>query len=489
MSSFHESRKFFDDLLNSEVLAVLLNRKGLNVMDDKTSSKSYPAGSNKEKVGVLERFSYANLDFAGQLIATVVNSYLMYFFTDVAVLSAAATGTILLVARVVDAIGAPVWGTLIDITRSKYGKARPYFLWLAIPYAASGVLLFWAPDLSMNGKIWYCAIVYMIYGVLYLGINAPITTILPLITSHPKERVVLNSWRMVGSQAGVFIVNSLTLPLVAVFGGGNNIKGFRIFIVIFAILNCLLTLYSFGHVRERVVTQDNQRVTLSKSICAMNKNWPWFILVAGNFLFWVAQQGRAQSMVYYFTYYFHSKALVTFFNSISIIQVIGIIAIPFLNKFMSKSKIWAAGFAFAVIGQFIIMFSGLNVVGTVIGWIIANLGSGVACSMPFAMLGSSVDYGEWKNGINATGLLTTVGSAFCMSMGSGFAGAITGHVMSAFGYVANHSQTAQALTGIKLSFNWVTIVIYAVAIIPALMYQKYENMEDQITADLSKTRQ
>jgi len=80
MSSFHESRKFFDDLLNSEVLAVLLNRKGLNVMDDKTSSKSYPAGSNKEKVGVLERFSYANLDFAGQLIATVVNSYLMYFF-------------------------------------------------------------------------------------------------------------------------------------------------------------------------------------------------------------------------------------------------------------------------------------------------------------------------------------------------------------------------------------------------------------------------
>lgn len=458
-------------------------------MEEKVATKSYPAGSTKEKVGTLERASYANLDFAGQLVATVVNSYLMYFFTDVAVLSAAATGTILLVARVVDAIGAPVWGTLIDMTHSKHGKARPYFLWLAVPYAASGILLFWAPNLGATGKIWYCAIVYMIYGVLYLGINAPITTILPLVTSKPKERVVLNSWRMVGSQAGCFIVNSLTLPLVAIFGGGNDVVGFRIFIVIFAICNCLLTLFSFSHIRERVVVTESQRVPLSKSIHAMNKNWPWFIIVIGNFLFWIALQGRAQSMVYYFTYYFHSKALVTLFNSISIIQVIGIIAIPFLNRKLSKSKIWALGLFGAVIGQIIIMASGLNIGGAIAGWIIANIGSGIACSMPFAMLGSAVDYGEWKNGVNAAGILTTVGSAFCMSMGMGLAGALNGHIMSAFGYVANHAQTLHALAGIKISFNWVTIVMFAVAIIPALMYQKYENMEGQIINDLSKTRE
>lgn len=102
----------------------------------------YPFGSTKAKVGPLEKLSYANLDFFGQLLATVVNSYLMYFFTDVAAVSAAATGIILLIARVVDAVGAPVWGTLIDMTHSKFGKARPYFLWLALPYAASAILLF-----------------------------------------------------------------------------------------------------------------------------------------------------------------------------------------------------------------------------------------------------------------------------------------------------------------------------------------------------------
>lgn len=460
-------------------------------MDEKTVAErdtKYPAGSTKEKVGVLEKISYANLDFSGQLVATVVNSYLMYFFTDVAVISAAATGIILLVARIVDAVGAPVWGILIDMTHSKYGKARPYFLWLAVPYAASGVLLFWAPSLSASAKAIYCAVVYMIYGVLYLGINAPITTILPLITSHPSQRVGLNSWRMVGSNLGVFVINSLTLPLVAFFGGGNDIKGFRIFIIIFAILNLCGTLFSFGHVRERVIVPSSQRVTLRRSIHAMNKNWPWFIIVAGNFLFWVAQQGRQQSMVYYFTYYFNNKDLVTFFNSIGIIQVIGVISIPFLNKFMSKSHIWAMGLLIAVLGQFVIMFSGLSAVGATAGWLIANVGSGIAVSMPFAMLGSAVDYGEWKNGVNAAGILTTIGSAFCMSMGMGLAGAMNGGIMSSFGYIANHAQTAHALTGIGISFNWVTILMYGLAIIPAILYQRYEKMESQITNDLSRTR-
>ncbi|MCI1857777.1 MAG: glycoside-pentoside-hexuronide (GPH):cation symporter [Sporolactobacillus sp.] len=456
-------------------------------MDEKAIK--FPAGSTKEKVGFLERLSYANLDFSGQLVATVVNSYLMYFFTDVAAISAASTGMILLIARVVDAVGAPVWGTFIDMTHSRFGKARPYFLWLALPYAASGILLFWAPDLSVSAKALYCAIVYMIYGVLYLGINAPITTILPLITSHPKQRVVLNSWRMVGSNLGVFVVNSLTLPLVAIFGGGNDIIGFRIFIVIFAILNLSGTLFSFGHIRERVIVPNSERVTLRRSIHAMNKNWPWFIIVAGNFLFWIAQQGRQQSMVYYFTYYFHNKDLVTLFNSIAIIQVLGVISIPFLNKFISKSRIWAMGLAIAVLGQFVIMFSGLSVVGATVGWLIANIGSGIAVSMPFAMLGSAVDYGEWKNGVNAAGILTTIGSAFCMSMGMGFAGAMNGGIMASFGYVANQVQTAHALTGIDISFNWITILMYGLAIIPAFLYQRFENMEDQITTELAKTRE
>ncbi|EHO53135.1 MFS transporter [Lentilactobacillus kisonensis] len=457
-------------------------------MKTKNTTISYPAGSTSKKVGFLERLSYANFDFSGQLISTIVGSYLMYYFTDVALIPIAAAGTILLIARVGDAVMTPFWGMAIDLTHSKYGKARPYFLWLSIPYIAAAILLFWTPGLDTHGKILYCTIVYLIYGAFFLGINAPITTILPLLTSNPDQRVVLNSWRLVGSNLGVFVVNSLTLPLVAFFGKGNDIKGFRIFVIIFAILCLAGQLFSFFHVRERVIVPNSERVTLGRSIHAMKNNWPWFIIVLANFLFWIAQQGRQQSMVYYFTYYFNNKSLVTLFNSISIIQVVGVIAIPFFNRFMSKNRIWIMGLVGAVLGQFIIMLSGLNLTGTIIGWLIANVGSGIAVSMPFAMLGSAVDYGEWKNGVNAAGILTTIGSSFCISMGQGLAGVLNGKVMSFFGYVANHAQTAQALSGIKISFHWITIIGYGIAIIPLLMYQKYEKMEPKITSDLSKTR-
>lgn len=454
----------------------------------KTKISGYPAGSTEKKVGFLERLSYANFDFSGQLVATIVASYLMYYFTDVAMIPVAAAGTILLIARVGDAIMTPIWGMAVDLTHTKWGKARPYFLWLSIPYVAAAIMLFWTPDLSTNAKIWYCAIVYLIYGAIFLGLNAPITTILPLLTDSSRDRVVLNSWRLAGSNIGVFVVNSLTLPLVAFFGSGNDVKGFRIFVIIFAILCLAGQLFSFKNVRERVVPK-TERVTLRGGIRAMKNNWPWFIIVIGNFVFWIAQQGRQQSMVYYFTYYFNDKSLVTFFNSISIIQLLGVISIPFLNKYLSKSRIWALGLGGAVLGQFIIMFSGLNLVGAIIGWLVANIGSGIAVSMPFAMLGSAVDYGEWKNGINAAGLLTTIGSSFCMSMGQGLAGVFNSKIMDIFGYVAGQTQTAHALTGIQVSFHWVTIIGYAIAIIPLLMYQKYEKMETQITADLKKVRQ
>ncbi|MFF2290274.1 MFS transporter [Peribacillus butanolivorans] len=68
------------------------------------------------------------------------------------------------------------------------------------------------------------------------------------------------------------------------------------------------------------------------------------------------------------------------------------------------------------------MFAGTNLVFVMIGWIIANMGSGIACAMPFALLGSAVDYGKWKNGVTAAGLLTAIGSSFCLKLGSGIAG-------------------------------------------------------------------
>lgn len=117
------------------------------------------------------------------------------------------------------------------------------------------------------------------------------------------------------------------------------------------------------------------------------------------------------------------------------------------------------------------------------------MGSGVAVTMPFSMLSQAVDFGEWKTGIHSSGILTALGSSFCIKMGSGLAGFIPSMILAHFGYVANQTQTARSLFGIKLSFIWVSILLFVCALIPVLFYGKYERMEDKIASDLKLRHQ
>ena len=99
------------------------------------------------KTSGIERISYAASDTAGQLVFCVVSFYLMYFYTDVYGISAATAGSILLAARLIDAVDAPVWGIIFDKTHSRWGRSRPWFLWLCVPFATFGVLTFVTPTL------------------------------------------------------------------------------------------------------------------------------------------------------------------------------------------------------------------------------------------------------------------------------------------------------------------------------------------------------
>lgn len=138
-----------------------------------------------------------------------------------------------------------------------------------------------------------------------------------------------------------------------------------------------------------------------------------------------------------------------------------------------------------IFGQVLIGFAGMNLPLIITGWIIGCLGIGFAVSMPFALVGAAVDYGEWRNGINAAGLLTAFATTFCTKLGSGIGGMISAKVMAAFGYVAGKTQTAASLHGISISFIWVTVIALVVAIVPLLFYGKFEKMEKQVNDELS----
>jgi Na+/melibiose symporter-like transporter len=196
-------------------------------------------------VGYTQRFSYAASDTAGQLIFTVISFYLLKFYTDIAGLSALVAGNILLLARLVDSLDAPLWGIVFEKVHSKWGRSRPWFLWLCAPFALSGILTFATPHLSGNHLAIYAGATYIVCSVLYTGINTPVTAILSALTNDPRQRVALTTFRMFGSKAGVLIVNATLLPCIAWFGRGDDKLGIMRTIPIYAAGSIVLYLVAF----------------------------------------------------------------------------------------------------------------------------------------------------------------------------------------------------------------------------------------------------
>lgn len=441
------------------------------------------------KTSKTTRFSYAASDMAGQMVFCVISFYILKFYTDVVGLSAAVAGTILLIARLVDALDTPIWGIILDKTNSKWGKSRPWFLWLCLPFALFGVLTFLSPDLGTTWKIIYAGGTYIVCSIFYTGINTPVTSILSALTSDPKERVSLTCYRMFGSKAGVLLVNATAWPLIAWLGQGDDKRGFMLTMPIFAIASVLLYLLAFRNLKE-TITVEHKPIPMKGSFKAIKGNWPWIIIFVASFCFWIAFIARISMVPYFFEYLWQRKDLVPLANSMDVISLGSIFLIPWFCKWVSKGTIWAWGLVGSVLAQ-VIIYAGVatqSLTLVFVGWIFGILASGVALALPFSLLSDSVDYGEWKTGVRAAGLLTAIGAGFCIKAGAGLGGALPAWILGATGYVANVPQSPEAIHGIELGFIWLPAVFYALAIVPVLFYNKFEALEPQIQKELEERR-
>ena len=442
------------------------------------------------KTSYTKRFSYAASDTAGQLVFCVVSNYLLYFYTDVYGLPVAIAGNIMLLARFTDAIDAPIWGVIFDKTHSKWGKSRPWFLWLCLPFAVFGVLTFLTPNLGHTGKVIYAALTYIVCSVLYTGINTPVTSILSALTPDPRERVTLTSFRMFGSKLGVLLVNLTALKLVQYFGQGDDRKGFMIVMPIYATGTVLLFLFAFRNLEE-VVHQKRQSLPIADSLRAIKGNWPWIIIFVSSLFFWIAFIARVSVAPYFFEYTLHRKDLIPTAFALDFISLVTAFLMPFFCRWTSKRNVWIFGLLGMVVGQLIVylgMHNNFSVSWIMAGWTFGFLASGMAMAMPFSVLSDSVDYGEWKTGIRAAGFLTAIGAAFCLKAGAGLGSAVPAWILDAHGYVAKAAQSATSLRGIEIGFIWLPVLGFVLAIIPVLFYKKYELLEPRIHAELEIRR-
>ncbi|AIQ24906.1 MFS transporter [Paenibacillus sp. FSL H7-0737] len=428
---------------------------------------------NENQMPWRERISYGLGDTASNLIFQMTTLYLMYFYTDVFGLNPGAVAVVFLVARVIDAIVEPFIGVMIDRTQTKWGKCRPYFLWLAVPFSLTAVLMFLTPDFGDTGKLVYAYISYTVLGIMYSGINLPLSAILPSLTSNSNERTVINTVRMIFAVIGVVTVSAGTMPLVKAFGGGDQAKGFLVTMILFSSIALLLFLNMFANTKERVKAIDEKPLPMREGVKALKGNVPWLIMLLMSLFLWITTSIQGQTSIYYMTYYMKKPELIPIVNSMQLLMIFSMVIAPFVVKKIGKRNTIIMGSVVSIIGYLIAITGGnaLSIPVLLAGLLISGLGMGVGAGLIFAMMADTVDYGEWKSGVRAQGLLYSAAS-FGVKVGMGLGGALGGVILSMGGYVANSTaQSESALAAISFNYLWAPIIGQIIMITLLLFYR------------------
>ncbi|MFT3740943.1 MAG: MFS transporter [Breznakibacter sp.] len=171
-----------------------------------------------EKLKLKEKIGYGLGDAASSMFWKLFSMYLLIFYTDVFGLPAATVGFMFLITRLWDAAFDPVVGVIADRTQTRWGKFRPYLLWMALPFGIVGIFTFTTPEFSVSGKLWYAYITYSLMMMVYSLINVPYASLLGVMSANPKERTTLASYRMVFAFAGSVLVLGTFQPLFDTFG-------------------------------------------------------------------------------------------------------------------------------------------------------------------------------------------------------------------------------------------------------------------------------
>lgn len=486
---------------------------------------------NSQKVSFGEKVGYSLGDGSANLIFQMMMMFQLFFYTDVFGITATTAGFILLFARVFDAFVDPVVGLLSDRTNTKWGKYRPWILWSALPFAVFFFLAFYTPDVAERTKILYAGITYTLLMTIYSINNTPYSSLGGVMTSDIKERTSLSSVRFVTATIATFVVQGLTLPLVAKFGEGDAQKGWSMTIGLFSVIVVVLLVISFLTTKERISPPVNQKTTVKQDLKDILRSVPWRSMFVLTLFLFVTLAMWGSSMSYYFNYVVNRDALQQFLGNFGLVAYTGQ-SYGAMEKFLqafgliayNDAQVFAVGFSlFNMIGQIITLLGvvflsqflsnlfgkksvfivclSLTAAFTVLFYVIdpsnipAIFATNILRSLAYAptipllwaMMGDVADHSEWANHRRATGFVFA-GIVFALKAGLGIGGALCGSIIDSFGFVANVPQSASAIQGIKLTVSIIPAATFLVGVVALFFYPITKKLNENIQMELTARR-
>ena len=453
-------------------------------------------------ISLKEKIGYGFGDMASSMFWKLFGSYLMIFYTDVFGMPAAVVGTMFLITRVWDSAFDPIVGIIADRTHTRWGKFRPYLLYLAIPFALIGILTFTTPNLSDTGKVVYAYITYSLMMMVYSAINVPYASLLGVMSAEPKERNTLSTYRMTFAYIGSFIALLLFMPMVNYFSQGHTERhGWMMSVVVIAILCAILFYGCFAWTKERVKPIKEKQNPLKSDILDLLHNRPWWILLGAGVAALVFNSIRDGATVYYFKYYIveESHASVSLFGVSFVLSglylavgqaanIVGVVLAAPLSNCIGKKKTYMSAMLLATVLSIIFYWFDKDELALIfIFQILISICAGSIFPLLWSMYADCADYSELNTGNRATGLIFS-SSSMSQKFGWAIGSALTGWLLAFFGFEANAVQSEETIHGIKMFLSWLPAVGTVLSVIFISMYPLSEKKMKEITAQLNVKR-
>ena len=454
-----------------------------------TPGASGAPGAATGKLSRLGIVGYGAGDAANNLAFTTATMFLLIYYTDVAGISAAAAGTLLLVVRVFDAFADIFAGRIVDRTYTKrFGKFRPFILFGSIPLLLLSVATFTIPQIGESGMLIYAYLTYAALGLAYSLVNIPYGSLAGAMTQNAGERAKLASARtigamLVGASLGIFVA-----PLIT---PDRDLQALFTYMTLgFVVVGTALYLFTFFTAKERV-KRDVPKVSMRQSLAILKSNRPLLLLCLSSFAFLTGMLALNTVQLYYLRDVLHALPLYAVLSIVQIVLTFGLAAVvPTIVRRFGKRNAYLGGGIVMLTGGIVVFFAPPALAWLAFGGLVLSMVGLVLVNMlVWALEADTVEYGEWKTGVRAEGIIYALFS-FTRKTGQAVGGALAAYALAIGGYVAGaEAQSVEAEWGIRAAAGLLPAVAAAIAVVIMIFYPLTDRRHREIVAEIEERRQ
>lgn len=412
---------------------------------------------NQDKIKMREKLSFAMANFGNIPIMTLINGYLLIFYTNICGLSPAACATLFLIARFLDAINDPLVGFIIDhLPTRKMGHFRPTLILGTILCSVNFLLLWFGPMLSTSGKLAIAYVSYILLGVLFPVMDISLNSLLPVMTEDMKERNSLSTIKGLAYVIGALVIG-VAAPLI--LGDTSNKQGYINLVLIMTAVIFFFSIIGPMGVKERVKPQMENSYSVKELFKILSQK-PVYITFLAVLLYSIGSNIVNAANTYFYTYIFEDLTLASIITLITCVAVFpATMVIGNLIGRFGKKKMYAIGLALAGLAPIIRLLDVRSIPLLIVSVLIAGIGAGFAAPLNYGIQADNTDYIEVSMGIRAEGAVASL-SSFVSKCAMGIGGAIPGYLLQLAGF---DSKAAVQNDDV------INVIVLCVLILPAIV--------------------